>query len=127
MAESYEDFGFRRLRVWARNSSIGEWADKFTGVIFGVMDLAKDAAFEANKVGLIEHCPTDAVEPHGRARMLEKLSDANESLEAYRDRVQAAWDFWPGVTTTPGLRSALVLYGEDHYIGLEVLNLANDN
>lgn len=123
MAETYEDYGFRRLRRWAR----GKWADLWHGTIFGFFDLIKDAAFEATKAGLVLYAPTDAVERHGRSRMLVKLSDSFESIEAFRQRVKKAWDFWPTVTGTSGLRACLVLHGEDRYIGLEVLDIANDD
>jgi hypothetical protein len=122
VAENYEEYAFGRLRVWGRGAN----ADKFSTVVYGIADLAKDGAFEANLVGLVKHCPTDAVEEHGRARMLEKLSDSFESLQAFRNRCIEAWDFWAGVTTTEGLEDCLILHGENQYNRLEVVDISND-
>ena len=89
MADNSEAYAFRLLPRWMR----GDWADRLWTVIFGSVDGIRESAKEAAKAGLVTECPADALPYHAAARNIERIP--GETDDAWRLRLQAAWDHWP--------------------------------
>jgi hypothetical protein len=119
MASAYEKFLQQRMPRWLR----GLWADRFTSVVAGLLDATLEGAEEAASQWFIAECADDVVESHARSRLLYRLS--GETIAALRLRVLGAWDFFPAVQTTAGLRDWLRLVSNAP--DLEVFDQANNN
>lgn len=101
---SVEDYGFRLLPRWMR----GSWADRIMVQLFGLMDGLVDTSKEAAKCGLVSECPSDALEYHGSARLIERK--AGETDASLRLRLVDGWDHWSSSGTKSGLQSILAFY-----------------
>ncbi len=114
----WEDYLEGRLPQWLK----GTYGERLATVAGGLIDAVEDGMIYATKVALLEDCPDDAVEPHARARLLERLPD--EPIAALRKRALKAWEFWSTITGAVELRDWMrTVSGVS---GLEIYDWAND-
>jgi hypothetical protein len=114
----YEPWVLRRLPRWLKGTAGEAW----WSVAVGYLDTILKASKQAAESGLVERAPADAVEHHGRMRLLERLQW--ENIEAFRLRAIGAWDFWSNLGNTAGLRDVLRLYSGA--TALEIYDIAVD-
>lgn len=82
---------------------------KLTGVIGGMLDDAKRAAFRVRELKFIMTSQGRALDLHGIDRKMPRL--AGESDESYRKRLLAAYDLYREGGTQPGMKRVLESLG----------------
>ncbi|WP_435924809.1 hypothetical protein [Paenibacillus sp. DYY-L-2] len=82
---------------------------KLTGVIGGMLDDAKQAAFRVRELKFIMTSEGRALDLHGIDRKMPRL--AGESDESYRKRLLAAYDLYREGGTMPGMKRVLESLG----------------
>lgn len=82
---------------------------KLTGVIGGMLDDAKQAAFRVRELKFIMTSEGRALDLHGVDRKMPRL--AGESDESYRKRLLAAYDLYREGGTQPGMKRVLESLG----------------
>lgn len=84
----YETF----LRGLVPPTMRGKTITKIVTTIGSTLDACNEAGQAALRAGHIETTPLDGIEPHARARLLDRWP--GETLEQLRYRASKAWEFW---------------------------------
>ncbi len=106
----YRDWQRLLAPPWLREGAGGRFLEGLGEAKDGLVEHTRQAVLAR----MIQRAPEAALGLIGDERLLPKFP--NESVEAYRARLLAAWEFWRRAGTLPGLVYWLLVMGYDAHV-----------